>query len=132
LDPHVLGSAGPQALPSRPTNCQFGADDRFQAGRPRGFMEAWSAIHAVAIEQCKRRISEIGGSIDERFGQRRTLEKTEGGSGVEFDVRRGHSDELATTEDIEDTDSVSSVVDRYQSIIASINHASVSQSRKIR
>jgi hypothetical protein len=92
-------------------------------------METWSAIHAVAIEQCKRRIPEIGGSIDERFGQRRTLEKTEGGSGVEFDVRRGHSDELATTED---TDSVFSVVDRYQSIIASINHASVSQSRKIR
>ncbi len=87
------------------------------------------------------RENEIRRLIDERFRERCALEKTEGGSDVEFDVRRRHSDELATTEDTGDTEvktglkksrssvsSVSSVVDRYQSTIASINQASVSRS----
>jgi hypothetical protein len=50
-------------------------------------MEAWSAVHAVAIEQCEGGITEVGRPIDERFRERCALEKTEGGSDVELDVR---------------------------------------------
>jgi hypothetical protein len=67
-------------------------------------MEAWNAVHAVAIEQCERGITEVGRPIDERFREGCALEKTEGGCGVKLDVRRRHSDELATTEDTEDTE----------------------------
>ena len=67
---------------------QLRADDRPDAGRERGLVKARRAVDAVAIEQRERRIAELGGAIDERFGQRRALEKTEGGRGVELDVHR--------------------------------------------
>ena len=49
-------------------------------------MESRRAVDAVAIEQRERRIAERGGAIDERFGQRRAVEKRKRGRGVEFDV----------------------------------------------
>ena len=49
-------------------------------------MEARRAVDAVAIEQRERRIAELGGALDERFGQRRALQKAEGGGGVKLDV----------------------------------------------
>ena len=48
--------------------------------KPRG------AVDAVAIEQRERRVAELGRALDERFRQRRRLEKTERGRGVELDV----------------------------------------------
>ena len=52
----------------------------------RGLVEPRRAVDAVAIEERHGRIAEIGGAIDERFGQRRALQKAEGGGGVELDV----------------------------------------------
>ena len=63
-------------------------------------MKAGGAVHAVAIEQRQRRIAEIGGAIDEGLGQRRALQKAEGGRGVELDVGRTQR-KLITTEDAE-------------------------------
>ena len=54
--------------------------------RERGLVKARRAVDAVAIEQRQRGVAEIGRAIDERFGQRRALEKAEGGGGVELDV----------------------------------------------
>ena len=79
-------------------------DNRFQAGRARSFMEAWRAVDTVAIEERERRVAEVGGAIHERFRQRRALKKAEGRGDVKFDVRRGHSGKLATTEDTKDTE----------------------------
>ena len=53
-------------------------------------METRGAVDAVAIEQRDGGIAELGGAIDERFGKRRALEKTERRRGVELDVRRRH------------------------------------------
>ena len=63
------------------------------AGGRRGLVKPRRAVHAVAIEQRERRIAEIGGAIDERFRQRRALQKAEGGGGVELDVgqTQGHA-----------------------------------------
>jgi hypothetical protein len=49
-------------------------------------MKSRNPVHAVAIEQRQRRITEICGALDERFRQRRAVEKGEGGRGVEFDI----------------------------------------------
>jgi hypothetical protein len=49
-------------------------------------VEARQPVHAVAIEQRERGVSELGGPIDERFRQRRALQKTERGRCVELDV----------------------------------------------
>jgi hypothetical protein len=49
-------------------------------------MEPWSAVHAIRVEQCQRRIPERRGTLDERFGQRSALQKTERGGAMELDV----------------------------------------------
>ena len=65
---------------------QLRADDRLEARLLRGEMEARRAVDAVAIEQRDRGIVERRGALDERFGQRRAVEKGKRGRGVEFDV----------------------------------------------
>jgi hypothetical protein len=55
-------------------------------GTERGFVKARGAVDAVAIEQRQRGIAEVGRAIDERLGERRALEKAEGGRGVKLDV----------------------------------------------
>jgi hypothetical protein len=48
-------------------------------------MKPGRAVDAVAIKQRERRIPEGCGAIDERFGERSGLEKTECGRGVKLD-----------------------------------------------
>ncbi len=62
------------------------ADDRAEAGGRRGLVKPGRAVHAVAIEQRHRPVAEIGRALDDRFRERRALEKAEGGGGVELDV----------------------------------------------
>jgi hypothetical protein len=50
-------------------NRQLGPDDRLDADSGRGLVKSGSAVHAVAVEERKRRIAEGRGSLDERFGQ---------------------------------------------------------------
>ncbi len=50
-------------------NGQLRSHDRLQARRARGIVKAGGAVDAVAIEERKRRVPEIGGAIHERFGQ---------------------------------------------------------------
>jgi hypothetical protein len=54
-------------------------------------MKPRCAVDAVAIEQCHRRIAKRGGTVDERFGQRGALQKTECGRGMQLDVRHGET-----------------------------------------
>jgi hypothetical protein len=49
-------------------------------------MKPRSTVYAIRIEQRQRRIAERRGTLDERFGQRRSLEKTERGGAMELDV----------------------------------------------
>ena len=65
---------------------QLGADDRLESRALRGEMESRRAVDAVAIEQRERRIAERGGAVDQRFGQRRAVEKGKRGGGVQLDV----------------------------------------------
>jgi hypothetical protein len=51
-------------------------------------VKAGCAVHAVAIEERDRAVSEIGRTVDEHLGQRGSLEKAEGRRQVELDVRR--------------------------------------------
>jgi hypothetical protein len=51
-------------------------------------MKAWRSIDAIGIEQRERRIAERRRPLDERFGERRALEKAERRRGVKFDVHR--------------------------------------------
>jgi len=55
----------------------------------RGHVEAGRAVDAVAIEQGHGGQLQLGGALDERFGQGSTLEEAEGGAGVEFGVEHG-------------------------------------------
>ncbi len=66
-------------------NRQLRPDDRADAGGQRGLVEARCAVNAVAIEERECGIAELGGPVDERFRQRRALEKTERRGRVEFD-----------------------------------------------
>ena len=65
---------------------QFRSDDRAQAGRGRGLVEPRRAVDAVTIEERDGRIAQIGGTIDDRFRERRALQKAEGRGGMELDV----------------------------------------------
>jgi hypothetical protein len=56
---------------------QFGADDRLDPRGERGLVEPRGAVHAVAIQQRERRVAERRRALDERFGQRCALQKTE-------------------------------------------------------
>jgi hypothetical protein len=67
-------------------DCQFSADDGFQTGFTRCLMKSRSAIHAIRVEQRDRGIPERGGTLDERFGKRCTLKKTERRGAMQFDV----------------------------------------------
>jgi hypothetical protein len=49
-------------------------------------VKAGGAVDAVAVEKGDRRIAEFCRAVDERFRQRRTLQKTEGRRSMEFDV----------------------------------------------
>ena len=71
---------------------QLGADNRPQPRALRGLVKPWRAVHAVGIEQRQRRISKRSGALDERFWQRRALQKAERRRGVEFDVHKGTVD----------------------------------------
>ncbi len=86
------GRAVRTALPDLPdlaAHRQFRADDRPQPRRERGLVKPRGAVDAIAIEQGERRVAQLGGALDERFRQRRGLEKTECGRGVELDVHGG-------------------------------------------
>jgi len=50
-------------------------------------VEAREPIHTVAIEEGDCRVAEVRRAIDERLRKRGALEKTEGGRGVELDIR---------------------------------------------
>ena len=52
-------------------------------------MKPRRAVHAVAIEQRERRISERRRALDERFGQRGAVEKRKRGRRVQLDVHDG-------------------------------------------
>ena len=65
---------------------QLGADDRLQTGLAGGLMKPGSTVHAIGVEQRQRRIPERRGTLDERFGQRGALQKTERGGAMELDV----------------------------------------------
>ena len=65
---------------------QLRPDNRTNAGRQRGAMEARRAVHAVAIEQRQRRVAVIRRLVDQQFRQRGRFEKAEGGGGVKFNV----------------------------------------------
>ena len=65
---------------------QFRADDGSQTRLLRGLMESRRAVHAIGVEQRERGIAERGRALDERFGQRRSLQEAEGRRGVELDV----------------------------------------------
>ena len=93
------GEGSPSCLPRfpRPGDRELRPDDRPQPGRERGFVKTRGAVHPVAIEQRERGIAERGGALDERFRQRRRLEKTERGRHVKLDVHecgRGGDGEL--------------------------------------
>jgi hypothetical protein len=49
-------------------------------------MKPWRAIHAVGVEQRDRGIAERCRALDERFGQRRALQKAECRCGMKFDI----------------------------------------------
>src|SRR4029079_7618496 len=80
-------------------------DDRLDAGGPRRLVKAGRAVDAVAIEEGQGRIAEIAAAIDEGFGQRRALQKAEGGCGVQLDVggERRHGFTTMDTKDTKDT-----------------------------
>ena len=88
-------------------------------GRERRLVKPRRAVDAVAIEKRERRIAEVGGTVDERFGQRRALKKTESRGRVQFDIG-GHGGQSF--------DAFTGV----QSTIASTNHPPVTRSLKIR
>jgi hypothetical protein len=49
-------------------------------------VEPRGAVNPIAVEQRHGRIAEIGGALDNRFGERGSLQKAESGGGVELDV----------------------------------------------
>jgi hypothetical protein len=85
---------------------QFASDDGLDAGGTGGLMEARRAVHAVAIHERERGISQRRRALDERLGQRSRLEEAERGGGVELGV--------------------------HQSTTASMNHRPLSRSSKMR
>ena len=56
------------------------------AGRP---VKPGSPINTVSIELSQRGIPEVGGSLGERLGKGRSLQKAECRGGVELDVAAG-------------------------------------------
>ena len=106
-------------------------------GGGRGLVEPRRAVDAVAIEERHGRVAEIGGAIDDRFRERRALQKAEGGGGVELDVREDTFSPQRTLrtrrqKHVGTCSFVSFVSFVVQSTIASMNHPSVSRSRKTR
>src|SRR5262249_39379879 len=90
-----------------------------------GLVEARRAVDAVAIEEREGGIPEIGGAIDERFGQGRALQKAERGRGMKLDVRHDCTFQISEFRFQID-------LQISQSTIASMHHASRARSRKIR
>ena len=70
----------------RTADRQFRADNRLQPRLFRRFMESRRAVHTIGVEQRERGVAKRGGALDERLGQRRSLQEAEGRSGVELDV----------------------------------------------
>jgi hypothetical protein len=58
-------------------------------------MKARQAVDAIAVEERDGGVAELGGALDERFGQRGALQKAEGRGRVELDVH-GENLELRT------------------------------------
>jgi hypothetical protein len=52
-------------------------------------IEARRAVDAVAIDERQRVVAEVGGTRDERLGQRRAFQKAERRRGMKFHVRGG-------------------------------------------
>jgi hypothetical protein len=50
-------------------------------------MKSRNPVHAIPIEQRNRRIPELRGAVDERFGQRGAVEKRKGGRGMQLDIQ---------------------------------------------
>ena len=67
---------------------QLRADKRPQPGALRRLVKSWRAVHTISIEQRQRRISKRSRTLDERFRQRGTLQKTERRRRVKLDVHR--------------------------------------------
>jgi len=61
-------------------------DDRPDTGGARRLVKPRHPVDAVAIEQCQRGVPELGRAIDERFGQRRALQKAERGGRMQFHI----------------------------------------------
>jgi hypothetical protein len=76
-------------LPTAYFHRQFHPHNRPDPCGESGLVETGDAVDAVAIDERHRRVAQLRRTIDERFGQRGSLEKAEGGRGVEFDV--GHT-----------------------------------------
>jgi hypothetical protein len=53
-------------------------------------VKARRTIEAVSVEERHGRHFQFGGSLDERFRQRSTLEKAEGAGGMKLDIRVSH------------------------------------------
>jgi hypothetical protein len=50
-------------------------------------VEPWYAVHTVPIEQSEGRIPKFYGTLNQRLGERGSLEKAERGGGMKLDVR---------------------------------------------
>src|SRR5579862_238738 len=66
----------------------FGSDVSFQSDAFGGEIETRRAIDAIAIEQSHGRHVVFGTCGDQVFGQSGAFEKTESGTGVEFNIHR--------------------------------------------
>jgi len=91
LCPSTIAQGTPSTVEGcRPAiNRELRPDDRFETGLRRGLMKSRRAIHAVGVEQRDRRIAERRRALDERFGQRRALQKAECRCGMKFDIHGG-------------------------------------------
>jgi hypothetical protein len=117
---------------------QLRADDRLHSGAAGGKMKARNAVHAIAIEQRERRIPELGGALDERFGQRRAVEEGKRGGGMEFEIHilsNGDCGLPIAACPLQTADRRSPIADRrlqIQSSTPSRNHVPLSRSRNRR
>jgi len=60
----------------------------FDLGFLRSYVKTWGAVHTIAVEQCHCRHLQFLAARNQALRQGRAFEKTEGGTGVEFDVQR--------------------------------------------
>jgi hypothetical protein len=73
----------------------FTANQSPNSGRLSRLMKPRRAIQSVAVAQCQRAITETHGFSDKIFRLRSSFEKTEAGSGMEFEIHE--ASQLAVT-----------------------------------